>query len=173
MSYLAFGEHHTIVFLANPRTASTTIGEVLVGLGGWQQGGHHDDAQVIPENALIVQTVRHHCDVLASYWFKGQQGVSLETFVETVLTGQHGWFRDTGFYNHWDCEPNYTLRYETLDKDWFNLCSYAGLYHIRLPRTRTHRPLNLTWQELFPVSLRDKVMTHYKTEMEEYGYGCN
>lgn len=171
MAYLIYGEKYPVVFLANPRTGSTSIREALLEHGAEQHGQHHSTPDMIPKDALVVQTVRHHCDVLVSYWYKSASGHPFHKFVNMVLDGHHRWLRADGFYSRWGDIPNYILRYDTLDYEWANLCLCAGLPDIKLQRTHTKRPVGIKWNLLFTPDLYDKVATRYKDEMELYGYG--
>lgn len=170
MAYLINGTKFPVVFLANPRTGSTSIRNAILGHGGKQIDEHHDCPEFIPAGHLLVHTVRHHCDVLVSYWYKAQRSVPFNDFVDSVLDGQNGWLWPNDFYNHWDHQPNYLLRYETLDHGWTELCLFAGLPDIKLERTKTKRPLDRTWQSLFTKELYEKVVNRYKEEMERYSY---
>lgn len=171
MAYLIYGEKYPVVFLANPRTASTSIRDAILANGGEQQSDHHATPNYIPENALIVHTVRHHCDVLVSYWYKKASGHPFHKFVESVLAGHHRWLKADGFYSRWGDLPNYVLRYDTLEYEWANLCLCAGLPEIELPKTNSKRPPGIKWNLLFTPQLYDKVATRYHEEMEKYGYG--
>lgn len=171
MAYLIYGEEYPVVFLANVRTGSTAVRNALLEAGAEQQGEHHSSPNKVPDCSLIVQTVRHHCDVLVSYWYSKSSGNKFDDFVELVLDGQHPILRPTGFYSHWS--TNYILRYETLDYEWENLCLCAGIPYVPLQRTKTKRPKNINWKLMFKPRLYDKVAARYQKEMELYGYGRN
>lgn len=171
MAYFIQG-NRPVIFLANPRTGSTAIANVLLENGAEQFGSHHCGMPPTPDNTLVVQTVRHHCDVLVSYWYKAQQGVKFDYFVNTVLDGENGHLRSDGFYSSWAGSlPNFVLLYENLDFEFENLCGIAGLPQMKIPRTPTRRPEGVKWQTMFTTGLRDKVFERYHTEMELYGYG--
>lgn len=173
MAYLIHGEKHPVIFLANYRTASTSIAKAIMDAGGEQLGSHHDPVtpEQIPDNALVVHTVRHHCDVLVSYWYKKASQTPFPEFVKRVVDGHHLYFRPEGFYNHWPVKPNYVLRYETLKFEWEVLCLNAGLPNRTLVHSNSKRPQSIKWQLLFTPTLFDLVSKQYKQEMEEYGYG--
>ena len=175
MAYFIQGEKRPVIFLANYRTASTSTAKALLDNGAEQWGQHHDpvSADQIPENALVVHTVRHHCDVLVSYWYKKASQMAFKDFVEKVLQGCHLYLKPSGFYNHWPVKPNYVLRFETLKLEWETLCLSAGLPDIKLEGSNSKRPQAINWQLLFTPTLFDKVFEIFKTEMEEYGYGRN
>ena len=171
MAYLIEGGKCRVVFFANPRTGSTAISNVLLENGGKKYGDHHACLDWKPRDTLFFHTVRHHCDVLVSYWYKSQAGVPFDRFVNTVLDGKNGWLKPNGFYCNWSVQPNFVLRYENLDFEFANLCGIAGLPQMKIPRTPTRRPEGTKWQPLFTTELRDKVFDRYKDEMEKYGYG--
>lgn len=175
MAYFIQGKEYQVVFLANPRTGSTAIRQVLLENGAGHYGGHHSTpkSEDVQDNALVVQTVRHHCDILVSYWYKAQRSVPFDEFVDSVLDGDNGWLSSKNFYSTWEVAPNYVLRYENLDFEFANLCGIAGLPDMKIPRTSSRRPKNVTWQSMFTTGLRDKVFERYGTEMEKYGYGLS
>lgn len=170
MAYQIAGEKYPVVFCMNPRTASTAMRDTLLEMGAEEDGQHHDPPSHIPEGALVVQTVRHHCDVIVSYWMWRVSGTPFPKFVSGILNGQHRWLRPDGFYNRF--KTNYILRYDTIDYEWENLLLNAGLPEVKLKRgTNTKRPRGIKWNTLFTPDLYDKVAARYKDEMELYGYG--
>lgn len=171
MAYFIQGAEYPVIFLANPRTASTSIGEALLSMGAQLEGNHHAPPAEIPEGTILAQTIRHHCDVLVSFWYKGGRGIPLDKYVQMVLDGGHRYLGPDNFYSHWSCEPNFILRYETLDYEWQNFCLITGLPEVPLVQTPTNRPPNIKWQSLFAPRLLNAVLERYREEMEELGYG--
>lgn len=169
MAYLIQGSKRPLVFLANPRTGSYSIADALLQLGAEKHGGHHHTPNRIPPDSIIAHTIRHHCDVIVSYWFKGQIGVPLKEFVDTILSGGHGWIRPWELYGRWGDLPNFELRYTNLREDWFNLCDEAGVPRLELVRTVSSRP-QVPWQEFFTTDLYERVYARYKDEMDQYGF---
>lgn len=173
MAYFIQGEKHPLIFLANFRTGSTSTAKAIMDNGGRQIVSHHApiDPDDVPENALVAHTVRHHCDVLVSYWYKKASGQPFDEFVKLVLDGYHPYLRADGFYNHWPVTPNYVLRFETLDFEWQTLCLNAGLPDIKLVQSNSKRPKGIHWKLLFTPDLYGRVAKQYAEEMEKYGYG--
>jgi hypothetical protein len=173
MAYVIYGENCPIVFLANPRTGSTSIRNAIIQYGAEQQGQHHDPPTDIPKGAKVIQTIRHHCDVLVSFWYKAQRGNTLEQFIFKVIDGKYRWLRSEGFYNHWPVHIDVNMNYETLSSDWSKVCDMAGLPNIQLIPTYSKRPKKIHWSLLFTPELYNRVYDHYKEEMEKYNYGRN
>jgi len=180
MAYYIKGDKHTVWFLANVRTASTATAKAIMDNGGYQWGSHHEDLDFGHQGShppshtgdLVVHTVRHHCDVILSYWYKKASGHTLEDFVELVLSGQHPLLSADGFYNNWLYHVNFPLKFENLDYEFSNLCLCAGLPDIKIPiGTNTKRPPNTKWEDVFPYELGQKVIKHFADELEECGYG--
>lgn len=170
MSYSIQGSEHPVVFCANPRTGSTALANTLLSMGAVKEGEHHDPPTEVREGTLVVETVRHHCDVFVSWWFWRNSSISFPKFVRMVMDGQHPMLRPNQLYGRFD--SNYILRYETLDFEWETLCVSAGLDHQKIERsTNTKRPKNIKWDLLFPFDLRRQVYKMYGEEMERLGYG--
>jgi len=171
MAYALAGKKRSFYFMANPRTGSTSVANALTTMGAVPKGDHHDDWDVILPDSIVAQTVRHHCDVLVSFWFKSQIGSDFTKFVEAVLGGEYYWLPSTGFYNRWGDKVNCILRYETLEYELNNALSCCGIPPVKLERTVTRRSSDVSWQSLFSMSLYEKVADHYHAEMKEFGYG--
>ena len=68
---------HRLLYLAQPRTASNSIAEALLGIGGKAIGGHHGFGfEELPKHNLdrkdltVFSAVRNHYDVLTTIWLK-------------------------------------------------------------------------------------------------------
>lgn len=170
MAYTIQGSKHPVVFCANPRTGSTATANTLLSMGATKQGEHHDPPETLEPETLVVETVRHHCDVFVSWWFWRNSSMAFPKFVRTIMNNEHGLLRAKRLYGRFD--SNYILRYETLDFEWQVLCENAGLEQTKIERSsNTKRPKNIKWQTLFPFSLKKEVYDMYGEEMEELGYG--
>lgn len=173
MAYIIEGTEYPVVYIANYRVGSTATAATLMDMGARQVNHHHglpDLDDLIP-SALIVQTVRHHCDALVSYWFKLGQRWPLEDLVKRVLNGDDEFFKPTGFYNRYPC--NYVLRYETLQYEFDNLCLNAGLPITKLKVDPSKRPPNKAWQEVMFYHLAERVYKAFKEEMDFCGYSID
>ncbi len=172
MAYLIEGHKCPVVFLANPRTGSTSISNALMEMGASKQGKHHSPASEIPFYSLVVHTVRHPCDLFVSMWYKSHTGTPFSEYIDEVINGSVCWFHPN-LFNKWPDKPNYVLRYETLQYEFEVLCYAAGLSPVKLKRTPSRRPSGIKWQNMFSGKLFDKVYKRFQEEMEEYGYGRN
>ena len=173
MAYLIEGTKHRVIYCANYRVGSTATAEALMEMGATKIGEHHDRPQLsdITSDTIVVETVRHHCDVMVSWWFWRNSRIPLTKMVRYVLDGHHGALRPDSFYNRY--VSNYLLQYETLDFEWEVLCLNAGLKPKPLPRKETKRTDGVTWQSLFPYELREEVGERYGDEMERLGFNMN
>lgn len=169
MAYHIEGEKKHVVYCANPRTGSTALASTLMNMGAQQENGHHGQPLSVPPDALVVETVRHHCDVLVSYWYQKASAHQFEDFVDMVLAGEVAWLNPNAFYDKFD--TNYILRYETLQYEFDNLCLNAGLPETKLLVKPSKRPRNMKWGTMFPTRLLNKVFDRYGEELERLGYG--
>lgn len=170
MAYHIEGSNRPVVYCANPRTGSTATGVTILNMGGYSDGQHHCPPVQVPENAIVAQTIRHHCDVIVSFWYKGGAGVPLEEYVDLILSGGHHYLGAHAFYKTFDAP--YLLRYETLQFEFDTLCEIAGIKCTTLTVAPTKRPKGMKWRNLFTTNLFNKVYSRYAEEMETLGYGC-
>jgi len=169
MAYVIQGQKLPLVFCSNYCVSSSLVGKALVGLGGEQQGGHYGTPDLIPDDAVIAQTVRSHFDVLASCWRVGDHALSFDSYVQRVLDGHHRYLRPDAFYGQFG-EWDYILRYETLQFELDTLFLHVGLPEVKLPFfgpnvQKAHS------ETLFSRRLQDKVTARYGDELERIGYG--
>lgn len=168
--YVISGENRDVLYIANYRVGSTALAGTLMNMGATQVNGHHG----LPEGHfdlsgwLVVQTVRHHCDVIASAWYKNNTHIPFADYLKTILDGKNPYFHPEGFYNRYPC--NYILRYETLQFEFDILCSTAGLPRTELLVDPSTRPKSLTWQRLFNYEQTKAVYKMFQHEMDFYGY---
>jgi len=165
MLYFVRGENKGVVYCPNPRVAGVNTIRTILELGGQK-------LDVIPDGKLlIVETVRHHLDVLVSHWYSNDAKTPFNDFVKEILDGKNEVFGPQTLYGRHP--TNYILRYETLDYEWDNLCVNAGLRPCKITRTLSARPKNIKWQNLFSYHMRVAVCNRYKDEMERLGYGVH
>lgn len=174
MAYTIEGTRHRVVYCANYRVGSTATAATLTAMGAERLYHHHalPEPTDINRNTLVVQTVRHHCDVIVSYWYKKARGHEFPDFVNLVLDGQHPTLRADAFFDRYPM-ANYILRYENLQFEFDTLCLNAGLPETEIHRSPSHRPPELKWQDMFTQEMKRKMRDRYGEEMERLGYGCN
>ncbi len=176
MAYLIEGENHPVVYCSNYRTASVSTAMTLLDMGAIQIGdpkkSHHAPPCNLPENTIVVQTVRNHFDVIASFYYKDKEPCDFEDYVNVILDNEHPFLDPYAFYSRfgkWD----YILNYNTLQFEFDTLCLAAGLPCTQIKKARTTRSPRHRWQDLFTTSLRDKVAERYGEELEKIGYGVS
>jgi len=173
MAYHITGENYYVVYCSNYRVGSTATINTFEKMGflATDSEDHHAPPEYVPEDALVVETVRHHCDVILSLWYKRQKGRPLEEFVKMVLGGDYPLINPETMYSKFD--TNYIMRYETLQHEFDNLCITAGLPVTELVKVDSPRPDDSGWQKAMPQNLADIIYKQYKEEMDKLGYGCN
>lgn len=173
MAYLIEGENHPVVYCSNYRVGSTATADTLTSMGAVQLERHHKLPDGLPENAMVVQTVRNHFDVIASFYYKDDYLCGdFEDYVYMILDGEHPYLEPDAFYKRFG-EWDYILSYNTLQLEFDTMCMYAGLPCTEIKRSKTRRPASKRWQDLFTTSLRDKVAERYGEELERIGYGVS
>jgi hypothetical protein len=171
-------------FLANPKTASSSMGHTLHSLGFETIGDQH----CIPETSgwrhwpviskdswTIFCTVRYHMQVMVSWYLHNTKtpsapyfGWPFEAFFYAWLDNPK-WFRSGQMY--WERSPlcNVILRHETLQADFDKLLAEHDLpatqmqVHNVSKRKRDH-------SEYYSPKSLDYLTEHFKVEMTELGY---
>jgi hypothetical protein len=162
-----------LIFLSQPKTGSTSIAHaVLNQLGGFPCGGHHSTPESNDFDTTdwkTVTVVRNHFDVIVSWWHynKCHLTQTLDKFIDHFLeTSGHvkreG--REYFLYHTYPQLADVVLRYETLQKDFNEVCGEE----VPLPRFNTSN------QQPFPVYYKprviEKVRRLFKSELAKYGY---
>lgn len=128
-------------FLANPKTASLATAFTLETLGFKHYGDQHCTPQgsgwsrreEIDDTWTIFCTVRHHYDVMVSWYFHNTRtpaskyfGYPFERFLYEWACNPE-WFQNNRMY--WKHYPlcNKVLRYEFLQADFHQLLIFSGL----------------------------------------------
>lgn len=169
MAYIIEGTDYPVVYIANYRVGSTATAATLLDMGAEQVNHHHGLPTQVPEGSLVVQTVRHHCDVITSLWYKMGQRIPIKDLVNSILNDENEYLKGSGFYNRFDC--NYVMRYEILQYEFDILCLTAGLPETTLKHKPSQRPASARWKDVIDARTAEQIYSHYKTEMDHYGYG--
>lgn len=172
MAYIFEGKNHVLVYLANYRVGSVATANTILNMGGTQHNAHHGLLDVIPNDAVVVQTVRNHFDVLISFWCKDGCKISFDDYVQIVLDGNHEYLQPDAFYERYG-EWNYIMQYDTLQHEWDQICLLCGIPQIGLdpnPKKKA-RPKTRTIKSLFDSHLTSIVTKRYGKELERIGYG--
>jgi len=171
MAYFIQGKDYPVVYCCNYRVGSTAVGTTILEMGGNKIGEHHDPPVLTQWDTLIVESVRHHCDVLVSWWYWRCSSTPFEEFIKNVLDGKHSFLKPVTLYSKFN--SNYILRYESLENEWATLCNTAGLEFRPLIRSKSKRPKGIKWQSLYTPKIKSMIVDSYKDEMEKLGYGIN
>ncbi len=165
MAYILEADR-TLIFCANPRTGSTAVAAAMVLLGAREDGGHHGQPFYIPPGAIVFQVVRHHREVLNSFWWRSKPTGNFENFLDLALDGRYPYIRTPKMYNRLGI--THSIQYDELEEGFRFLCRMVGVEAPDLPRipskTRKHE------SEMFPPHLKEQVRDVYREEMDSYGY---
>ena len=148
-----------LIYCANPRTASTPVGNTIISMGGYLVAGHHVPPPCVHYDVVVVQTIRSHWEVLNSLWWKRMAYGDFDTFIRSIGTYPLAPVPMYPFRG-----ITFSMRYETLDKDWEYACSLVGLEAEQIERTptRTLQPASVTFQDKAHIRI---VQDLYRNEM--------
>lgn len=165
MSYIINGTR-PLIFCANPRTGSTAIAKALKYIGAQvTESGHHGPPRFIPDNAIVFQVVRHHLEVINSFWWKSKPTGNFESFVDLVCSGG---YKQLAIPMYGRPFITHTILYQDLPDSFEWVCMMAGIEPPDLQKTPSHT--QLIAREMFSPHLAQKVWDVYGEEMSKFGF---
>jgi hypothetical protein len=169
--YVIEGTNYPVIYIANYRVGSSATAATLLNMGARQINHHHGlpDTENLIEGALIVQGVRHHCDVVVSNYFTKAPTEKIDEYVRMICRGGHEYLRPPKLYDRYPC--NYVLRFETLQFEFDMLCEIVGLPQTVLLVDPSRRPENTNWQDVLYRHMIDQIYDVFGEEMDFFGYG--
>ena len=160
-----------LIFLANPRTASTSVAKALMEIGFEKEGAHHSgqtDLRPWPTFAVV----RNHWDAAVSWVFGLHKGeykdlvVSVPT-IEFALDNNGLVFDGRMFPHRADGE----IHYENLQNELNRVLFYWDLPEVDLPWLNVSTRRNgRHYREFHTDETRDYVHSRFKDEIESLGY---
>ncbi|MFP3949081.1 MAG: hypothetical protein ACLFWG_10155 [Longimicrobiales bacterium] len=161
-------------FLANPRTGSRSIRQLLQRLGWRRDGPHHARPSRPVKHSFCV--VRHHADALVSWSHHLSRPLEdADDLVELIAALSYnsygGWWNLSGelfpFASGTVGSPD-VLRYERLEEEVGDWLEGHGFTRLQLPHVgRSDRK---PWAEVFTVEMLEVLEDYYVDEMERLGY---
>ena len=168
-------ESAKLVYLANPRTGSTSVAKALMGVGFKMEGTHHSGFRRHrpPRRGWTTfAAVRNHWDAAVSWVFGLHMGqyrdlvISVES-IEFALNNE--WIsKDKMWGVH---NPDIVMRYENLEDDLNGVLSTAGLEAVKLPKHNVSTVRNgRHYDEFHTVKTGIYIYKRFKEEIERFGY---
>lgn len=155
------------LYLATPKTASTSTGHELRNTFGARMYRKHASIREVPEydGELAFTTVRNPYDLIVS-WFTGVKiPMTLADFVRRH-TGKHFVRHDKLFWHVVDGVE--TIRYEHLENDLAAMLDRVGLPPVALPVPPTKR--TVPWESFYDAEALAAVNARFGEEIERFGY---
>jgi len=160
-----------LVFLAQPRTASQAVAELLSQLGADPHGNHHDVdvhhmIRLQDQGFTSFSTVRNHWDAMVSWWYMYRARRHAATFEAWCnwAPENHPYFRPRQMYWNQPAKAQVILRFEHIDDDLENLIPGYVLPRKNVSDKRKR------YQLYYDEKLRDLVGEWFAPEIEEYQY---
>jgi len=159
-----------LVFLANPRTGSTSVAKALMEIGFEQDGTHHSARDIDGYTTFAV--VRNHWDAAVSWVFGKHLGeykdldFTVETF-EFALDNEYVTEHEMWGYH----KPDLLVRYEFLELDLDIVLHTLGLEAVKLPKENVSKARNgQNYRKLCIDETREYIYNRFKDEIERLGY---
>ena len=154
-----------LIFLANPRTASTAVAGALMGIGFEKIGKHHEDYKM-GEAWTTFAAVRNHWDAALSWVLAHNFPMSVES-LERALDNEYITTHEMWVYHKLDI----TMRYEQLGL-WLNfILSCSGLPLIKLNKQNVSANRNgKHYREFYTPETRQYIYDRFEDEIVRMGY---
>jgi len=157
-----------LVYLANPRTASTSTADALLEVGFEKVGTHHSKnlAGPLGDGWLTFSAVRNHWDTAVSWVMAHNLSMTLES-VEQVLDNEYTSDDEMWAYH----SPDITMRYEELGM-WLNMILVGrGLARAYLPKRNVSvNRAKRHYSELHTPWTRTYIYNRFADEIARLGY---
>lgn len=150
-----------LVYLANPRTGSTSTAKALMEIGFEKVGKHHEACEMDPDHVTFA-VVRNHWDAALSWVLAYNLPVSVKSLEEALrneyITENRMWA-----YH----KPDILLRYEDLETGLNDILFTP----VKLPRENvTYNRFGRDYWRFYDRETRDYIGNRFKDEIEEMGY---
>jgi hypothetical protein len=163
-----------LVYLANPRTGSTSTAKALQDIGFRLEGTHHSGGKV-PSGYRTFGVVRNHWDTCVSWVYAvpivqyhllkvNQESIEhvLDKLDNPYVTENIMW----GLHN-----LDITLRYEDLPWALNDVLEVWGLPAVKLPRENVSEARKCShYRTFYDHETREYVNNRFKDEIERLGY---
>ena len=163
-----------LIFLANPRTGSTSVAKALMDIGFKQLGPHHSTMKDtgVDYGWTTFAVVRNHWDAAVSWVFGKHLGeykdldFTIGTF-EFALDNEYVTEHEMWGYH----KPDLLVRYEFLELDLDIVLHTLGLGPVKLPKENVSKARNgRHYREFYTDETRDYIGNRFKGEIERLGY---
>jgi len=156
-----------LIFLANPRTASTSVAKALMEIGFTQEGKHHSPLECRLDGWTSFTTVRNHWDAALSWVLAHNFPMSVDS-LERALDNEY-----ISENEMWGIHANadHLLEYSTLYRDLSRFLSLFSLPPVRLPKENVSaNRKGRHYREFYTDETRDYIYNRFKEEIERLGY---
>ena len=154
-----------LIFLANPRTASTAVAAALMDIGFEKKGKHHE-AYEMGEAWMTFTAIRNHWDAALSWVLAHNFPMSIES-LERALDNEYITENEMWSYH----DQKITMRYEQLEL-WLDfILSCSGLPLVKLPEQNVSANRNgKHYREFYTPETRKYIFDRFEDEIVRLGY---
>jgi len=179
-----FHREARLIYLAHPRTASTSTAEGLQALGFELMHSHHGQLRCLPivpgyrlqrEHWHAVTCIRNHFDVAVSWVWRRTHGRpnawNRDTFEWALTRPVNRWIGErTMLHLHVD-DADEVLRYEEFPESLYDVLERFGLPRVKLNRQAQGRGRDgRSYREYYDDASREYIEKRFGKEMERLGY---
>jgi len=164
-----------LLYLATPRTASTSTALALQKLGARTvRGGHHVGVEAVAEleDELVFTTIRNPYDALVSWYVRMDRTrgfpVSMAHFLRKYEHEDFARGDPPSLFYH--CRPGVeVLRWETLQEEFDALLMQLELPTVRLPRDNV-TPKKGPWRDYYDAEALEAVHARFGHDLDSWDY---
>jgi len=170
-------EEGGLVFLAQERAASRSVGAALEGIDFKMVGAHHDgpDQGLRTYGLPMITVVRNHWDSMVSWWFNAR--MSEKESRPTLVWLSRFWsrnrylFRPGRMFRFLELPNVIALRYENLDEDLNHVLEKFGFPQVELPHVGVSEEREgRHYSEFYDSETRLLIDWAFRPEINDLGY---
>jgi len=153
-----------LIFLANPRTASTSVAKALMEIGFERKGTHHSGGH--RDGFLRFATTRNHWDAALSWVLAHNFPMSIDS-LERAMNNEY--ISENEMWSFHD--PEVVIYYESIEDELGCILSTVGLPTVKLPwENVSANRKGRHYREFYTDETRDYIYNRFREEIERLGY---
>ena len=171
-----------LIYLAHPKTASTSTMRVLLNAGFVKPNRHdrhstlYKDGTITPDNRekfYVFTTVRNHFDAAVSWAFMKKRGGgwNLDLFKRALDPGSNPYIKEHSLWWMHSDDADRILKFESLQEDLDKLFTEYQIPVAKLPMENvTNARGSRAYREFYNDTTRAYVEERFKDELEKFEY---
>lgn len=168
-----------VLYLAHPRTASTSMRDALLSRGAVQILPHHiglhsPEVQALYRGEPVITVIRNPYDLLVSWWLvrtlnRRASQPKLASFINSFRDGKGNFVRDGKLLYHRG-DADIEIRYENFDEELDTAWKKLGVEDVSLGKVNQTHGKDKPWQSYYNYEAFDAANRRFGSEIVDAGY---